>query len=543
MASVYDILQEVGISGINQNTRAGQAILGKQQEIAGQNQEIATQAAPSSLAVAAQKNEGELAAQEAGRKVSSSLGNDPNDPNSLLSILVQDFRENTLVAREQAAAIAAKKQVGLFDDLPQFLINQVTLPDDINALKGTASKIKVAQDGIAAMQSLTTSAAQAAHATKQTLTKDSIRAQAEVDAAMLNQKINALKIDSLGYDLEAIKLANTNNAQYVQYAMAEHNMRLQDAAAARAERESQWMMQHKQDQESELDRYAKLVSIGAAKFELPAMNLEEIKARAKNGTPAEKARLEKMYLEGMSSVATGSTAIGSSTGEAIANAIDINGLKGTQNKASRDFLESVTRIVANRSGLTVKDLTTPEGKRRLQDGVNDYLYGEVDTKTGKRKQNQGELYKMALDANRDGSIYKAPALDVLSSLPSIQSNPLFETVIKPAVSAGMTKSDPAALYSQAKEAVKRGLINERQMALGLADFYKSVTAATYSSSGASKFLLPYYPSYNAKMANPLGLGGDWHTDWTKESNWLSYHTTAATAESFLKNIPNNLGVR
>lgn len=544
MASVYEILQSVGFDGLGENTRAGQEIIGKQKSYATENIGLAATAAPAALAVSAQKNQGELAAQEASRKVSMELGNDPNDPNSLLSILVQDFRENTIAARDQAEQIAAKKQVGLMDDLPQFLINQITLPDDINAYNGTLGKVTAAKEGIAAMQSLTTAAAQAQQATKQTLTKDSIRQQAEVEAAQISQKINALKIDALGYDLEGIKLANHNDAQFVQYAMQKHSMELQDAAAMRAAEEHKWKLAQKKDAEKELDRYAQVVSAGAAAYELPAMGAEEIKARVKYGTSAEKSRLEKLYLKGMDAAVTGSKAIGSTPGEAIVNTLEIGGLKGNQNKPARDYLEQVTRQVVSGMNLTAADYKNPETKTKIAESVNSYLYGPVDLKTGKRNERMGELYKMASDVERAGSIYKAPELNAIINMPSVQTNPLFETVFKPAVQAGVTKSDPTSLYALGVEAVKRGVINDKQLALGLADFYKSVTAATYTSSGASKFNLPYRPSYVTRMENPMGFG-DYQLDWTKESNWLMYHVSSQATKSFMSGMPTGAtpGVR
>lgn len=551
MASVYDIIHQA-TSALGDNTDAMQAAVLGQKNLANQNIELAQGAVADSQLVSDQRNAGMLQAQENANRVKQGLGNDPNDPNSLLSILVQDFREKTTTAREQAAAISAKKQVSLFDDLPQFLVNQITLPDDINAYKGTLGELEVAKDGIATMQSLTTASAQAEQATKQVLSKDSIRAQSEVDAAKLASAINDMKSAALGYDLEGIKLTNAANAQQVQLAVSEHSMRLQDAAALRASEEWAWKLEQKKESEAELSRYAEKVSIGAKSHGLPEMGFEEIKARAKFGTSQQKAQLDKLYEQGnylisagFTSANAGSAPVGSTPGEAIWNALTTGGLKNEQNKPAREYLQRIYDEVIAQYPPNTK--ITPEVERRIQSQINDRLYGPVsNAKTGKRSETLGELYKMASDMNSPTSIYKAPDLNNLVNIPSIKTNPLYESVILPAVKAGVTKSDPEAMYAQAREAVARGAITENQLVIGLADFYKTVTAATYTSSGAGKFGLPYRPSYITKMDDPMGLG-KLQLDWAKESNWIMYNTSKQAAGALAKSLPQGgfmgVGVR
>lgn len=536
--NIYDLIQQVGIGGTNENTRAGQNILSQQQGLANENVNLATGAMPAALGVASQKSEGELQAQENAIAVRQALGNDPNDPNSLLSILVQDFHDNTRIAREQAAKVAEMKSVGLFDDLPQFLINQVMLPDEINAYNATMGKVTAAQNGIAQMQSLTTAAAQAQQATKQTLTKDSIRQQAEVDTAVLTQKINDLKSQSLGYDLEGIKLANQNNAAYVQYAAMQHDMSLKDAAAARSAAEHQWRMDQKKEGEAEDARFAEIVSLGYKSMELPGMTVEMIKQRAKYGDATAKAEIERMYKQGMSVIATGKTSIGSTPGEAIWNAMEVNGLRGPQNKLSRDYLEDVTRKVVK--GMNITKMT-PQVKQEIQAGVNDYLYGPVDPKTGKRNERKGELYRMASDVERDGSIYKAPALNALVDMPSIKTNPLYESVIAPAAASGIAKSDPETLIKLALGAEASGKINRNQLVLGISDFYKSATVAAWTSSGASKFGLPYRPSYVAGVTSAMPFASKDYIDFTKPESVMAYVSMMDVTKKLSYGTPKTFG--
>lgn len=530
--NIYDVIQQVGIGGLGENTRAAQDILGQQKDLATQNAELATGAMPAALGISRQKSEGELQAQDNAIAVRQALGNDPNDPNSLLSILVQDFHDNTLAARQQAAKVAEMKSVGLFDDLPQFLINQVLLPDEINAYNATMGKVTAAQNGIAQMQSLTTAAAQAQQATKQTLTKDSIRQQAEVDTALLTQKINALKSDALGYDLEAIKLANHNNAQYVQYAAMQHDLQLKDAADLRAATEHQWRMDQKKSDEAEDTRFAETVSLGYKSMELPGMTVEMIKQRAKFGDATAKAEIERMYKQGMSVLATGKTSIGATPGEAIWNALETNGLRGPQNKIARDYLEDVTRKVVK--GMNITKMT-PQVKAEIQAGVNDYLYGPIDPKSGKRNERRGALYQMANDVEKDGSIYKAPALNTLIDMPSVKSNPLFDSVIAPAVAGGVTKSDPETLIKLAMGAEASGKINRNQLVLGISDFYKSASVAAWTSSGASKFNLPYRPSYVAGVASSSPFASKDYIDFSRPESVMSY-VTLMEAGRRLENI-------
>lgn len=539
MADIYDMIREV-TTALGETSSVQRDILKKQQGISNENVSLAETAMPAALEVLGQKAQGDLDAQNAGIAVRNQLGNNPEDPNSLLAILTQDFRENTLIAREQAAGIAARKQVTLFDDLPQFLINQIMLPDEINAYNGTMGKVKVAQEGISAMQSLTTASAQAAKATAQTLTKESIKNQAIVDSAQLAQKINVLKHDSLGYDMEALKLTNHQNAQTLQWAMNEHSMRMQDANFALSQAEHQLRLKKLKEADIEDQQYVDFVNAGAGSYELPKVNLDTIKLMMKS--PEQKAKLDRLFNRGIELAATGSNSVGATPGEAIMGAMEVGGLKGEQNKPARDYLARIYSDVVSSYPPNTK--VTPALKMEIQTKINDVLYGPIDPKSGKRNEAKGELYKMALDVERPGSLFKAPDLPALVGVPSIKSNPIFESVIAPAVAAGITKSDPATMYAQGLEAVKRGLINDKQLALGLADFYKATSAVTYASSGAGKFGLPYRPGYMSKLEDPVGFGS-LQQDWAKEENWIMYHTMSQAAKGFFGALGSGMttGVR
>lgn len=536
MADIYSLMKEM-ITSLGENNTAQRDIINQQQDIANQSVEALKGVSTDALAVKGQQLQGDLQAQTEARNIRNNLGNNPNDPNSLLSILVQDFRENTIAAREQAAQIAAKKQVGIFDDLPQFLINQVTLPDDINAYNGTMGKVNAAKDGIAAMQSLTTASAQAMKATAENLTKDSVAAQLKVSAVELDNKIRTLQADSLGYDLQALKLTEHANAQHLQWAMAEHSMRLQDAAAARASEEWKWKMDQKKEAEAEGSRYAEIVSLGAKAFGLPSMGLEEIKSRVKFGTAAQKMQMDKLYEQGLGVLSTGSSAIGATPGEAIINAVSVGGLKDAQNKPTRDFLDGVRSQVIREMNLPANTKDTPELRRQIAENINEKLYGKViDPKTGKRSERTGLLYQMASDVEAPGSIFKAPDLPALVAVPSIKNNILFKDVIAPAAGAGVTKSDPETLLSLALEAEKRGVVNRNQIAQGISDFYKSAGAVAYAASGASKFALPYRPSYVAGVTSSTPFASKEYWDFSKPESVLTY-VTLMEARQRLGNSP------
>lgn len=518
MSDIYEMIKNVTKS-LQGDIAGQQDILKQQGALVSENAALAQNAIPAMNDISSQKTQGELDAQNAGIAVRNQLGNNPEDPNSLLAILTQDFRENTLAARNQAAKIAEMKQVTLFDDLPQFLINQIMLPDEVNAYNGTMGKVKVAQDGIAAMQNLTTASAQAARATAQTLNKDSVKNQAILDTLQLSQKVNALKHDALGYDLEALKLTNSMNAQTLQWAMNEHSMRMQDANFALSQKEHQLRLKKLKEAEIDDQQYVNFVNAGAGSYELPKVNLDTVKMMMRS--PEQKAKLDKLFNRGLELASTGSNSIGATPGEAIMGAMEVGGLKGEQNKPARDYLSRIYSDVVSSYPPNTK--VTPALKLEIQGKINDVLYGPMDAKTGKRRESMGELYKMATDVERPGSLFKAPDLPALAGVPSIKSNPIYEAVIAPAIAAGLTKSDPATMYAQGLEAVKRGVINDKQLVIGLADFYKATSAVTYAASGAGKFGLPYRPGYMTKLEDPVGFGSI-QQDWAREENWMMYHT-------------------
>lgn len=520
------LFASVGLAN-DQNLKKEVAIAEQKKGLANQNIDIAEAMMESSLLPAATKREGDFAAQEAGIAVRDQLGNNPNDPNSLIALLTQDFRENTIAARQQQQSIAEKQQVGLFDDPLQYMVNYVLLPDEINAANATQAKADFAKSKIAEMQSLTTASAQAQNATARSLTNESLAASARVDIANSVMKLNEAKIASLGYDSEAIKAIEASNAQALELGVKRAHLDMAAAQNARASEAHKFQMNHLKAQaaadEKKADKQVELLKVinqGAAV--MGQKPIDQATFEWWKNDPKQRGKLEIYYEQGAANLLTGSKVPGNSSGEAILNVLEVDGLQGPQNKPAKQFLQSVALEVYNALGKPKTN--TPEGKAALAKGIDDMLLGVKGD--GKNRAKIGTLSQMANNVETPGNLYKASDLPQLANLPAVRNNPLYDSVIAPAVASGQKESNPERILALALAARNAGKITNNQLDLGIAEFYKAASAEAYTSRGLGKVGLPYYGSYVAQVPSAFSISSEAKDkiDWARPESILSYRT-------------------
>jgi len=517
------------IAALGANTQAQTEILNKQKTLSNDNIAAGQAVVQDALDVANKKREGELEAQQRAIRIAKELGNDINDPQSVMAIMVQDFREHTIKAHEQQKAIAARQQVGFFDNPLDFLVNQVLLPDEINANKATQAIADQSAQTIQTMQALTTASAQAAQITKQTMSKETIAQEAAVQKAQIDKLLNDQKIAALGYDSDAYKILGEADAKKVSMLMQLHSAQSADAANARASEMHRAQMAKIKEDKLEDEQVMRIVNTGALAFQKPQLTMATIKMMQKS--PNQRATFEGLFDQGMATLATGSIAVGTTPGQAIINTLQVQGLQGPENKQAREMLSNVTRDafeVYKSKGGNAASAATPQGKAEMAGIIDDMLFGPRNPKTGKRNEKLGLEYKAALNADSPTSIYKAADLPSLAEINSVKTNVLYDAVIKPAVDAGITSSSPEQIYKLAVAARERGLINDKQLVIGISDFYKSATAETYASRGLGKFGFPYRPSYVAEVPSVFSTSSvnKDKIDFARPESVLSYHTAA-----------------
>lgn len=523
MASLLDIISEAQ----SENALQLGKIFGEKKAIAEDTIKVSEDAAPSSLAISAQASQGALQAQDNSIAARQAMGNDISDPNSLMAILVQDFRDNTLAAREQYQSIAEKKQVGLFDDPLQFLVNQVLLPDEINAYNATAQKADFAKTKIAELQSLTTATAQAQQATAQKLTASSVKDQLKVDSAAMAVQLNQLKMASLGYDEAAIKATRQANTEMMQVEMHKLSMYYQAQNESRAAGQYNWLMNERKDQATADANEEAIINAGAAQLGLPSLTMEQIAKTTKFGSPQEKMAISAMRSQGLKlaqaktlSPDAPTPTIGDSPGEAWLISELTGGLRDATHAQAKKFLDEISKDAAQRTiGSTKKGV---DRLKEISETMDEILYGPADPKTGKRNIRQGRMWRLASDVETEGNILKAMPLDQLVKLPSIQANPLFKSVFEPAVAAGVTLSDPKTVMSLLDAAQQKEGFSDNMWAMSMAQFYSAATAANYAYKGLSKLGLPYHPSYVASVPSSSPYARTEQRDMAKPESMLSY---------------------
>ena len=512
--------QSTQIAGLeNQKADSSRATAAQQQEVLADK-----------VAINQQVSRAAMAAQDAGIAARDQLENNPNDPNSLMAMLTNDFVTYTKAAREQRDGIIAKKQVGLLDNPLEFLWNTITLPDEINAMRATQAKADNAVQGIERMQQMTTAAAAAQAATKKTITEQVIAAQTKVDIADGQAAIAKINREALGSDIEGIKALQNADAKKAEYLIAANSasnqaVHLQLSKNADAREQDRWSMikREKEQDETAQDVLAKKASIGAGLGGQSNLTYEEIKFQRKTKSMSdakfsELVRRGEQWIEAQARGLPAPTAVAATPGEAILSLRFTDGLNGPQYAPVKDALNKYldeAMEVAKTKGLKTAD----QARNFLSSYVNDKIQGVGPD--GKPNPKMGDFYKLSINRDAPNNYLKAPELPDLASIPGVQSQKAFyESVITPAVATNNKDSSVKNVLALGLEARRRGEITTEQLAAGMEALYTSANNALYSTS-LSKLNFPYQSKYLVELNNPVGFGKD-RRNWADKGQVLDF---------------------
>ena len=515
MADISALMQL--IQGAASNSAANQKEI-EAQVIASANigeQRVALNDAMGSKAndVTAQLLKGQYEAQQASHQIADSVGGVVDSPNSLLPMLAQTFRENTIRTNELDSK-------SFFDNPLMWLPNQI----EADATEAAATSAFNSMQKINAMVS---SGAAAQKAIEQTITKDSMASALDVQS--MQSKMDSLKLRSENADkfIQGIKALESGDTRQIELAKAqvdaihsEESLALQrehlamarvSAARDQEVRDAQLAHTRASTEALNLQNQDRLAAQQGAEQELKIINLGLAKAGVPSNLPEDKSGLQQLSvmkqgsagqraIQGAIKIASAALAhpeysppiYGSTPADAMRTAHDV----GAANPTNPKELEAIT-FVSN----SLKDLNTPRGSTPAVISKSD----TPDEQAAKLDQYVAtRVAGMASNVESAGSIYAAPKLGVFKSMGAVLKSPFYQKVLATQVAAGFGDSSISAVLELGKAEMKAGTISPKELADGITTLYSNAIHYNNFNGNFPGRGLPQQQGYNVVVPNAHG---------------------------------------
>ena len=474
-----DFIQQVqrrseDVASINEANRTSMI------EIADENASIGTQLNEQKAASAIQQNNAAFQAQQNAQALAAQFGGKLGEPTEIISQLGSEFRNSTAEAIELRKQYGKLDAVTFFDNPIAWIGNQIK-KDQIAAQHNAASDIaSVASNKMRELNAIVTGGAQAQKAISDVITADSLAADNEAAALQAKFNANQLKLESakvrvdaytamLNDDKQTLSLLGEeqrylDQKEYRALMLEQRKLAMEQRDALHQERlaktkDANLAMQAQIDAATEM---AEFIELGAAKhgvkITVPRTNDDgkvDPKAYDRWAKLNNKERLQYFASLGMQAKA------------------------GMPIVFGQDILESITVVasVANPENLPHRDtFATLNTKRAAITQSQKYKKAQKseDKEAILREGLIDEMLSWQANAEAPGSLYSSPGI-----MPIIESTGKFaninfqETVLVPLAVAG-SKDDYKTLLTSAREAVKRGELNQQEAISGITEYYNKV---------------------------------------------------------------------
>ena len=160
------------------------------------------------------KQAGALETQAANDLAASQMGTDLRQPMNRLTGLTDSLHQSMAVRDQALAAVNKKQRVGLFDNPLHWVLNQITVNDDIAKYNAANAEVKAASEGIAVLTRATDAQVATQKAIQHSVTTASAVAAAE--NTKLAADINVAQANIAGWDVNAKgieRAVNMSNAE------------------------------------------------------------------------------------------------------------------------------------------------------------------------------------------------------------------------------------------------------------------------------------------------------------------------------------------
>lgn len=419
--------------------------------------------------------QGMLQAQENTVTGMNKLGTNLQSPTELITVLTDRMNNAGAQARAALNEVQQKKSVGLFDDPLQWVMNQITLPDSTAKYNAAAEVYNEAESELQGRVQESTSLGQMERANAQTSSAASISAAIDIvkqktDIAVAAQQVQNDTFNIQGiHDVQAAGQAQIDNSIKV--------LTLKNSAESMAmERESMTMRREefalnyemkqremlKSNSEAESDKaLVDTINRGRAVMNLPALPYAKIIALTRMGGTD----IKNQFIVGSNLVAGGDPNIAPTAAQsALMIASNRAPLAPTQQALRKVLVDGYNTVMSN-----------PQIDKKDTGAVTSNMELAIN--------NQLAIYASNIKVDPHNP-YSAPDLATLARLKSVQTNPLYTSVLKPMIENGnLREVNPEQILNLAVDAVKKGTIPSINVA---ADAYSALFRSAAANNNATK---------------------------------------------------------
>lgn len=397
----------------------------------------------------------EFATQNAKIKGANALGTNIKDQGEVLTSLSTSILD--LIKQKDVAlqTIKAKQSVGLFDDPLQYIMNQVTLPDDIAKHNAINEDLNARETAVETLNKLSQSTNLTQSQLTESITQAGMEATSKNTAAAATLAANKSSRDALAYNAQGITAAlnvskeilgsefnviNAQNAQthidialqHLELSRQEFDFRKQEKAISDAAR----------NKETDTDSYVMskvndgLTRMGMSPIPLGSPRAGSILALVKTNSPAGKLYAEAFQISQDSELAGGATILAPSPARAVELINTVPGIKLTgPQMAVKELLGNAVQIVAT-------EAAKPGSTINLKDS------GSRNAAINFEATNILSKQAAKIIPGDQTNVFNIPSLGTLiNASPEMQKLPVVAKVLAPAIAAGVDVSDPDKAFS------------------------------------------------------------------------------------------------
>lgn len=493
-------------------------------KISGQSDALAAaaqKAGEDKAAIITQKEQGNLDAQTATRAVAASYGGNPDDVSFIMTKLGSQMQD-ALAQREQAAqVINEKNQVSLLDDPLQWIMNKLSINDDIQRYNSADTLYEDAVKGLDNINTLNQTTAQGQLAIAKTRTAATVAASADQAQQEANIDVAKAKIQGLLYNAQGVETVMKFNQEQLsnafqgqQLAISAGHLAVAQAGLALQRQEfslKSQMWQESLNEKKKADATdAQMVNWynqGAAALGMKPLDSNKVLAMAKAGGPVSET-VRNVIVSGMQSDALGKPVIAETPGAAVRTLAATSSPLAKTNAATKPIIEML--------GNAYQTALSPQMVATL--GVDKAKPATVDNAVNQvlKPVLQGMSSNIKMDDSTN--IYQAPTWQVLSQSKAVQDTPLYQKVLKPLVSGGgVTNTDPNQIMSLASVAIQNKQITLNDAVSGISTVFQAAAGINNETKDYLRFGLPPQSQYKTGISSTGTFGGSTVIDMTNQA--------------------------
>ena len=435
--------------------------------------------------ISSAKTASDLAIQQARIKSANVFGTNMKNAGEQISALAATV--NTEYANRETALkkIEAKRSVSFFDNPLEYVVNQFTVNDDIQAHNTANERHEAASNQIATLNTLTQSTVQTQNMLDESITAGSIAANDKniADAAKLKASVSSLQ--ALTYNAESINsalnadktiLANSFTMFNAQKAEQQANIALEQLNFQRMkfneEQAQKKLLKGSDDDLINSVNAGRIARLGAkADIITPgSVRANTVLSLLKSNSPAGQ-EFSQDYLSGQRTTSLGQVSLATSAANAV-EVLDKFLVNLTPAQVPvKDLLASVYSEALSGKAMLSGSTTPLDVKNKIQ--FDEYINGRT-----KELLNQQAAKIVVGDSS---NVFNIPAIDTLIKNSSqLQSNSAVQKFITPLIAAGVDVNNPKILFSAVTDAVQKNTLTYSE-ALSITQVFQTGVAVNQAA--------------------------------------------------------------